>query len=63
MAMKHHPDRNAGIKKRKKFKEAAEAYEVWVTRKKTTLRPYGHEGLRGTIHRDFHESMIFLAPL
>jgi|WetSurMetagenome_2_1015567.scaffolds.fasta_scaffold18472_4 molecular chaperone DnaJ len=57
MAMKHHPDRNAGNKEaEEKFKEAAEAYEVLSDlNKKQRYDQYGHEGLRGTNYRDFHD--------
>jgi len=57
MAMKHHPDRNAGNKEaEEKFKEAAEAYEVLSDpEKKQRYDQYGHEGLRGTNYRDFHD--------
>ncbi len=55
MAMKYHPDRNAGNKEsEEKFKEAAEAYEVLGDPdKKQRYDQYGHEGLRGTNYRDF----------
>lgn len=55
MAMKFHPDRNAGNKEaEEKFKEAAEAYEVLSDpEKKQRYDQYGHEGLRGTNYRDF----------
>jgi molecular chaperone DnaJ len=49
-ALKHHPDRNAGdAEAEKRFKEAAEAYEV-LCDPDTRARydRYGHEGLRGT---------------
>jgi molecular chaperone DnaJ len=57
MAMKYHPDRNAGNKEaEEKFKEAAEAYEVLSdSEKKQRYEHYGHEGLRGTNYRDFHD--------
>ncbi len=57
MAMKYHPDRNAGNKEaEEKFKEAAEAYEVLGDpEKKQRYDQYGHEGLRGTNYRDFHD--------
>jgi molecular chaperone DnaJ len=57
MAMKYHPDRNAGNKEaEEKFKEAAEAYEVLSDpEKKQRYDQYGHEGLRGTNYRDFHD--------
>jgi len=57
MAMKYHPDRNAGSKEAEgKFKEAAEAYEVLGDpEKKQRYDQYGHEGLRGTNYRDFHD--------
>lgn len=49
LAMKHHPDRNAGDKEAEtKFKEAAEAYEVLSDpEKRSTYDRFGHEGLRG----------------
>jgi len=57
MAMKYHPDRNAGNKEsEEKFKEAAEAYEVLGDpEKKQRYDQYGHEGLRGTNYRDFND--------
>lgn len=55
MAMKFHPDRNPGDEAaEKKFKEAAEAYEVLADEKKRKLYDqYGHAGLRGTPGHDF----------
>jgi molecular chaperone DnaJ len=57
MAMKYHPDRNAGNKEsEEKFKEAAEAYEVLSDpEKKQRYDQFGHEGLRGTNYRDFND--------
>lgn len=54
-ALKFHPDRNPGDETaEKKFKEAAEAYEVLRDpRKRQTYDRFGHEGLRGTAGPDF----------
>ncbi len=56
MALKYHPDRNAGNKEAEdKFKEAAEAYEVLSdAEKKRRYDQFGHDGLRGTNYRDFN---------
>lgn len=55
MALKYHPDRNAGNKEaEEKFKEAAEAYEVLGDpEKRQRYDQFGYEGLRGTNYRDF----------
>jgi len=55
MAMKYHPDQNAGDKDaEKKFKECAEAYEVLSDpNKRQRYDQYGHEGLRGAGMHDF----------
>jgi molecular chaperone DnaJ len=55
MAMKYHPDRNPGdAEAEKKFKEAAEAYEVLSdNEKRQRYDRFGHEGLRGTSGHDF----------
>ncbi len=47
LAMKHHPDRNAGDESAEaKFKEAKEAYEVLSdSEKRATYDQFGHEGL------------------
>ena len=55
LAMKFHPDRNPGdTEAEKKFKEAAEAYEVLSDEdKRARYDRYGHAGLRGTSSHDF----------
>ena len=47
LAMKYHPDRNAGDKKsEEKFKELSEAYEVLSdSSKRQTYDQFGHEGM------------------
>jgi len=56
LAMKFHPDRNPGdTEAENKFKEAAEAYEVLQDpEKRRRYDQFGHDGLRGTNYRDFH---------
>src|SRR5690349_12128730 len=55
LAMKYHPDRNAGDKDaEEKFKEASEAYEVLSDEtKRKRYDQHGHQGLRGG--QDFHQ--------
>jgi len=57
MALKYHPDRNPGNKEaEEKFKEAAEAYEVLgEPEKRRRYDQFGHEGMRGTNYREFHD--------
>jgi molecular chaperone DnaJ len=57
MALKYHPDRNPGNKEsEEKFKEAAEAYDVLgEAQKRERYNQFGHEGMRGTSTRDFHD--------
>ncbi len=49
LALKYHPDKNAGdAKAEEKFKEAAEAYEVLSDQeKKSRYDQFGHAGMRG----------------
>jgi molecular chaperone DnaJ len=49
VAMKHHPDRNAGdTASEEKFKEANEAYEVLSdAQKRATYDQFGHAGIEG----------------
>lgn len=55
MAMKYHPDRNPGdAEAERKFKEAAEAYEVLSSsEKRARYDRFGHEGLAGTSGHNF----------
>ncbi|MBI4429169.1 MAG: molecular chaperone DnaJ [Ignavibacteriales bacterium] len=57
LALKYHPDRNPGNKEaEERFKEAAEAYEVLGdSDKRRNYDQFGHEGLRGTNFREFHD--------
>ena len=54
LAMKYHPDRNPDDKEaEKKFKEAAEAYDVLSdSQKRAKYDKFGHEGMHGG--QDFH---------
>ncbi|MEX0886216.1 MAG: molecular chaperone DnaJ [Phycisphaeraceae bacterium] len=55
LAMKYHPDRNPGdAEAERRFKEAAEAYEILADDdKRRRYDRYGHAGLRGTSGHDF----------
>ncbi|MEE9403772.1 MAG: molecular chaperone DnaJ [Algisphaera sp.] len=55
MAMKYHPDRNAGdASAEEKFKECAEAYEVLSDAdKRSRYDQFGHAGLKGQAGHDF----------
>lgn len=54
-ALQHHPDRNPGdAEAEKKFKEAAEAYEVLSNpEQRKRYDQFGHAGLKGTASRGF----------
>ena len=58
MALKFHPDRNPGDEEAtKRFKEAAEAYEILSdTEKRQRYDRYGHAGLNGTAMHDFRST-------
>jgi molecular chaperone DnaJ len=58
MALKYHPDRNPGDEEApKRFKEAAEAYEVLSdTDKRQRYDRYGHAGLNGAAVHDFRST-------
>jgi molecular chaperone DnaJ len=58
MALKYHPDRNPGDDEApKRFKEAAEAYEVLSdSDKRQRYDRYGHAGLNGSAFHDFRST-------
>jgi molecular chaperone DnaJ len=58
MALKFHPDRNPGDKDaEKKFREAAEAYDVLSDpEKRQRYDRYGHTGLEGAAFHDFRSA-------
>ena len=50
LALKYHPDKNKSSGAEEKFKEIAEAYEVWSDKKKRDIYDQvGEEGLKGGI--------------
>jgi molecular chaperone DnaJ len=58
MALKNHPDKNPGDKEaEKRFKEAAEAYEILSdTTKRQRYDRYGHAGVEGAGVHDFRNA-------
>jgi molecular chaperone DnaJ len=58
LALKYHPDRNPGDQDAdRRFKEAAEAYEVLSDRdKRARYDRYGHAGLEGSAVHDFQSA-------
>ncbi|HEV3121108.1 MAG TPA: molecular chaperone DnaJ, partial [Isosphaeraceae bacterium] len=58
MALKYHPDRNPGDKEaEKRFREAAEAYDVLSdAEKRQRYDRYGHAGLEGAAFHDFRST-------
>src|SRR5882724_5431406 len=58
LALKYHPDRNPGDEEApKRFKEAAEAYEVLSDQdKRQRYDRYGHAGLNGAAVHDFRSA-------
>src|SRR3984957_497688 len=58
LALKFHPDRNPGDEEAtRKFKEAAEAYEILSDpEKRKRYDRYGHAGLNGTAMHDFRST-------
>ncbi len=63
LALKYHPDRNAGDEEAAvRFKEAAEAYEVLSDAQKRELYDrYGHAGLNASAMPNFNQDSIFEA--
>jgi molecular chaperone DnaJ len=63
LALKNHPDKNPGdTEAEKRFREAAEAYEVLSDQpKRQRYDRYGHAGLEGAGVHDFHSAEDIMA--
>src|SRR4051795_6941465 len=65
LALKNHPDKNPGdAEAEKRFKEAAEAYEVLSDQaKRQRYDRYGHAGLEGAGVHDFRNAITIMSAV